>query len=241
MFKFFRRHRTVVMVSLALCVGGLVLFGVGGTSLMSSPQDTIVKVNGESITQMEFDRLYNQLVRQHSDGTPTQRQQMMGQALNELIRQKVFAQEAKRYGIHVTDQELQLQLAAIPAFQKDGHFDPQTYVQVVSQSVGTTVPDFEKMHKKDMAGRKLNQLVATAIHVPDSVVTAELNQRLQVEKDPKKRKELRENPELLRQELEERQINMVFSDWLNQLNSSLKVNIVSDRFQKLMNAPAPAQ
>ena len=58
--------------------------------------------------------------------------------------------------------------------------------------------------------------------------------------DAKKRKALKENPELLRQEMRDKETNIVFGDWLNQLNSNLKVTFVSDTFKKRMGA-APAQ
>src|SRR5690242_12851391 len=99
MFKFLRRHRAFVMVFMAACIAGLLLFGIGGSSLMSSPQDTILKVNGQKVTQVQFDRLYNQLSRQQNVVTAEQRQQLFGQALNEIIRQEVFYQQSKRYGI----------------------------------------------------------------------------------------------------------------------------------------------
>jgi parvulin-like peptidyl-prolyl isomerase len=235
MFKSFRRHRTVVMVFMAACIAGLLLFGIGGTSLLSSPQDVIVKVNGKKVTQMQFDRIYHQITRQRTETDPKDNQRLLGQALNELIRQEVFYQEAKKYGIEVTDQEMQYQLASIPAFQREGQFDPQTYVRVVSQAFGTTPNEFEKDHKKDVAARKLNQLIASAVQISDRVQSLQLEAMIQNEEDPKRKKELKEKPEEFIQELRNREMNLVYSDWLNQLNSGLKVNIVSDRFQKMLS------
>src|SRR5687768_4082861 len=121
MFRFFRKHRAFVMIFMAACILGLLLFGIGGTSFVATPFDTIMKINGVKISQIQYDRIYNQLMRQREGATtPEERQQVQSQALNELIRQEVFYQESKKYGIAVTDQELQLQLANIPAFQKDG-------------------------------------------------------------------------------------------------------------------------
>jgi hypothetical protein len=220
---------------MAACIAGLILFGIGGTSVMTSSQDTIAKVNGAKISAKQFDRVYNQMARQKPEATPQERQQILSQALNEVIREEVFSQEADKYGITVTDHELQIQLASIPAFQKEGKFDPQTYVQVVAQMFGTSPTEFEKNHKKDVAARKLNQLIAFSIHIPDSDLTSALDQRLKSEKDPKKLKEMKQNPEAVKNELRDKQINLVFSDWLNQLNSNLKVNITSERFKKRLS------
>ncbi len=234
MFRFFRKHRSVVMVFMAACIGGLILFGVGGSSFVSTSHDTIFKVNGVKVPQAQYDRTYNQLVRQREAANlPTdQRNQLQSQALNEVIRQEVFAQEAQKYGIEITDQELQMQLMSIPAFQKDGHFDPATYVRVVAQTFSMAPRDFEKEHKKDMAGRQLNSLIATAVNISDEQLTASMDAAVKAEMDPKKRKELQADPEKIRQQIWEKEANFVFGDWLNQLNSTLKVNIVSDAFRK---------
>jgi predicted thioredoxin/glutaredoxin len=239
MFRFFRKHRSFVMVFLAACIVGLILFGIGGTSLVSTPQDTIMKINGRKVTQMEFDRIYNQLLRQkQGTTTPEQRQQVQSQALNELIREEVFFQESKKYGIRVPDQELQMQLASIPAFQKDGHFDAATYVRTVTQAFQMSPHEFEKTHKKDIASRQLNQLIASTVNISDDQLKQELEAHLKTETDLKKRKELTEDPEKFRQELQEKEVNLVFADWLNQLNSTLKVNMVSETFRKRLGAPA---
>ncbi|MCG3205978.1 MAG: hypothetical protein KCHDKBKB_02704 [Elusimicrobia bacterium] len=223
---------------MAACIVGLLLFGIGGNSLISSPQDTIMKINGAKVTQMQYDRIYNQLMRQtEGTTTPEQRQQIQSQAFNELIRQEVFFQESKKYGIEISDHELQLQLASIPAFQRDNQFDPSTYVRVLNQGFGMKPRDFEKTHKKDMAGRQLNSLIATAVHIPESQFKEALALRLQTETDKTKRKELETSPEKFRSELIDRETNLVFGDWLNQLNSTLKVNIVSESFRKRMGQP----
>ncbi len=239
MFKFFRRHRTVVMIALAFCIMGLLLFGVGGSSFMASPQDTIVKVNGRKITMQEFDRVYRAMIRQQQgDPTANQQQQMTGQALNEIIRQQVLSDESKRYGLRVTDDELRLQLASIPAFQREGHFDPATYDQVVRRTFGISANEFEKSHTKDLAVRKLNLLIASSIHISDPEVQLYRDSILAGEKDPKVKKELESDPEKLREKIRERQVNIVFSDWLNRLNSDLKVSIVSDQFRQRLGQPA---
>lgn len=239
MFKFFRRHRTVVMGFMAACIGGLLLFGVGGTGILPSPQDTILKVNGTKVTQAQFDQFHHQLSRRKESPTAQDRIQLNQQALQELIRQEVFYQEAKKYGLATTDQELQLELAAISAFQKDGRFDGTTYVQTIRQMFGMTPRQFEKGHKKDLIGRKLNQLLVTSVHVSETDLKAALEQRLKTETDKAKIKEWKENPEKLRDELKDRELNLVFNDFLNQLNASLKVNITSDRFRSSLTAGQP--
>lgn len=240
MFKFFRQHRTLVMVSLALCILGLVLFGIGGSSFMASPQDAVVRVNGEKLTSAQFERVYRAMLRQKVDATPNEQREMMGQALNELIRQEVLSNEAERYGIEVTDEELRRQLAAIPAFQVEGQFDPAVYTQVVRRLFGVGPDEFEKSHRKDLAARKLNLLIAAGVQVSEAEAQLHRDEVLAAEKDAKTRVMISTNTAELRDRVRERQVNLVFSDWLNRLNSELKVTIVSDQFRQRLNGGPPA-
>jgi peptidyl-prolyl cis-trans isomerase D len=241
MFRFLRRHNTLVMTAMAVCIALLILFGIGGTSFMTSPFDTVFKINGQSISQAEFDQIYNQVARTHPENGAASgsRQQIMSQALNELIRQEVFFQESKRFGIQVSDQQLQMQLASYPAFQKDGKFDFPTYARTVAQAMDMAPRDFEKNQKKDIAGHELNELVADSVHISDEDLQQEIANRLATEKDAAKRKEITSDPEKIRNEMRDKELNLVFGDWLTQLNASLKVNIVSDTFRQRMGAAAP--
>ncbi len=230
------------MVSLALVVAGLALFQVSGSFITNSPHDAIMTVNGEKITQAQFDRLYNQMIKQKGDLKPDEKQKLMNDLLMEFIRQEVFYQEAKKYGFIVPDQELQFNIASVPAFQKDGHFDQYTYLEMIYRVLGSTPAEFEKDRKKAIAGQKLSQLIASAVLVPDDIVNDRLAARIAIETDKKKQKALRDNPDILRQEIRNKEMNLVMSDWLAQLNSSLKVNIVSENFKKrLSGAPQPGQ
>ena len=226
------------MIALAACVGGLVLFGVGSSSFMASPQDTIVKVNGTNITGQQFDRVYRAMSLQKPDATPAQQKEIMGQALNELIRQEVLSKEAQRYGLQVTDDELRMQLASIPAFQKEGQFDEATYQQVVRRMFGVGPDEFEKSHRKDLLVRKLNLLIAAGVQVSDAEAESERDSVLAAEKDPKERAKTAANVNDLRDRVRDKQINLVFTDWLAKMNSALKVTIVSDQFrQRLGGGP----
>jgi peptidyl-prolyl cis-trans isomerase D len=211
---------------MAFCILGLLLFGIGGGSMAPSPYDAILKVNGAKVTQADFDRLYRQASRQRAASTPEEQKQLEAEVIQELIRAEVFSQEAKAYGIQVPDQDLQLHIANYPAFQKEGKFDPQQYQQTVTQVFGMPIEEFEKARRKDIMAQKLTALINASVHVPDSVLKGALQNRLAIETDKKKKKELQENPEALREEIRNKEANLVFSDWLNQVNSQLSGKIV---------------
>jgi parvulin-like peptidyl-prolyl isomerase len=237
MNKFLRKHRTFVFVFLAIIMVSLPFFGLGTNYLFSSPQDTVLKINGQKIKRGEYDRLLNQIVQSQPELTPEQKQQIRGQALNELIRLVVYDQEAKKYGLYVSDQELKLQLENTPQFQKDGRFDPATYVQTLTRLANTTPEEFEKFRKRDMAALKLNQLIASSIRISDADFKDTLQARMAIETDVKKKKEWQKDPESLRNELRNQEVNWAFQDWLGSINSTLKVKITSAQFRESLERP----
>jgi peptidyl-prolyl cis-trans isomerase D len=232
MFKFLRKHHTVLLVSMAFCIVGLLLFGIGGGSLAPSPHDAIMKINGTKVTQGDFDRLYNQISRQRALTTPDQQKQAEAETIQELIRMEVFAQEAKKFGIQVPDQDLQLHLANYPAFQKEGQFDTQQYAQTVTQALGIPIAEFEKARRKDIAAQKLTALINASVQIPDALVRNAAQNRIAIETDKAKKKELQENPDIIREELRSREANLVFQDWLGQVNASLRVEPISESLKK---------
>lgn len=226
MFKFLRKHQKLVFICLGLVVVALPFFGVGGMAIFS-PKDAVAKVNGKKITQRQYDQIYQNIVRQKEDLNPEQKKQLEVEALQELVRQEVMYQEAQKYGIVVPDQEILLQIVNTPAFQKNGRFDPQVYSQTVFQVFHMTLEEFEEMRRKEIAGVKINQLIYSAVHIGDEMVQAGLANRINIETDSKKRKEMRENPEIFREELRQKEMSKVFNDWLAQLNRNLRVEIIS--------------
>jgi len=220
------------MVALALCILGLLLFGVGSGSMARSPQDPILKVNGSKVTQADYDRLIHQITRQRGALNAEQQRQAEGEAIQELIRIEVFTQEAKKYGIQVPDQDLQLHLSNYPAFQKEGRFDPQQYVQIVTQQLGMPLRDFEKARRRDIAAQKLTSLINASVHIPDLMLEESLKSRMALETDKTKKKQLQENPEAFREELRSQEANLVFADWLGQVNASLRVEPISEDLKK---------
>ncbi len=225
---------------MAACILGLLLFGIGGGSMAPSPYDPILKVNGAKITQADYDRLYRQASRQRDVSTPDQQRQLEAEVIQELIRAEVFAQEAKKFGIKVPDQDLQLHLSNYPAFLKDGKFDPQQYMQTVTQVLGMPLADFEKARRKDIAAQKLTALINASVHIPDATLQEAVKSRLALETDKKKKKELQDNPDALREEIRNREANQVFSDWLSQVNASLtgKIVPVSEAMKKKLGVPS---
>src|SRR3989344_7351736 len=140
-----RKHKNIILI---IVIAGFVISTFVGFGLYirwgSSPVDAVAEVNDEKVPYRRHISLYNQVVNRRRDQGEEISQDALNQLKQEviqsLIQESVFFQEARRYGIEVTDAELAQSLYSIPAFQKDGKFSVQAYAQALQFGLRTT-PD----------------------------------------------------------------------------------------------------
>ncbi len=89
--------------------------------------------------------------------------------LDRLVEEEVLAQAAERAGTSASDAALREAIAAIPAFQTEGRFDPNQY-RLLLGTQGLTVAEFERRVRRDLSTRELpSQVAATAEPTPQAV------------------------------------------------------------------------
>jgi peptidyl-prolyl cis-trans isomerase D len=88
------------------------------------------------------------------------------QALDRLIDQALWSQEARRLGIQVSEDEVAAAISGIPVFQTAGIFDPRRYQAVLSQN-RMTAEQFEAMQEQAMLVEKLRLFIAGGVMVSD--------------------------------------------------------------------------
>ena len=118
----------------------------GVSSLDGTSPSILAYVNDEPITVMEFrkrceDRI-NMLTQGRGGLKPEMEQQVKQMVFNELILSKLLQQEAARLNMGATPEELFAALSKEPAFQKDGKFDKEVYLQRL-QAQDMPVGEFE--------------------------------------------------------------------------------------------------
>lgn len=87
------------------------------------------------------------------------------QLLDQMVTQELSVQEAKRFGLDVTDKELREQILALPVFQQmGGSFNMDVYSRVLQQA-GTTVEEFEESERDQILVDKLRHLVTDGVVV----------------------------------------------------------------------------
>ena len=115
-------------------VAVMALYGIGGGAPPGSSGGAAAYVNGEIITNREFQQEMQARVAQFQemfgaqyDENFIQKLQIPQRTLDELIQFKLLAQQAERLNIKVPDNELAEYIRSIPYYQKDGKFDAELY------------------------------------------------------------------------------------------------------------------
>ena len=138
--------------------------------------ETAATVNGKPIPLKDFARSYAQ----QSDnfrrqGVPADLMKQFGihkQVLDQLVNTELLSQAAESRGLTTSNEDLAKVLREAPAFQKDGKFNKESYLEYVRQVEGTTEIFFEDKLRRQLAAQKLLELVESSVAVSDEEVKA---------------------------------------------------------------------
>jgi len=163
----------LVMVLLfgLLAVAFGISFGPGsrGCTGLSTAPAFAAKVNGEVITQPEFERYYYNQIRRFGDMDRQMVEQYFprSKVLDELIADRLVAAAATAEGLGVSDDELRDAIVKNPSFQDDGKFSRERYELVLSRSLGTTEDAFEDEMRRGLRIEKMQALIGETAKVTD--------------------------------------------------------------------------
>src|SRR3990172_2293049 len=89
------------------------------------------------------------------------------QAMDSLVQRKILLAEAAKMGLSATDEEVQREIAAIPAFQQDGQFREERYRSVLYYNrVG--IAEFEASKRVEITLKKVEGPLAAGALVPET-------------------------------------------------------------------------
>jgi peptidyl-prolyl cis-trans isomerase D len=150
--------------------------GSQGCEIGKLPEpEAAATVNGQTIPLREFAVNYSQQAESfRRQGVPAEMLQQFGihrQVLDNLINAELLAQAAEKQGVAASDEDLKRTLREIPAFQKNGRFDLETYKQVLEFDRQTQV-HFEDKLRRQIAAQRLLELVESSVAVSDDEVKA---------------------------------------------------------------------
>ncbi len=141
MITWMQKHRKYLVIT--IWISTIAFVGAGfvgwGTYQYGSKSNNVALVGKIPVTMSEFQNIYSNIFEQYNrtlggklDEATAKRLGLQKQALQSLIYQALIRNFADEHGIIVDDNEVQQAIISIPAFQKNGTFDKQTYLSILS-------------------------------------------------------------------------------------------------------------
>ncbi len=168
-----KKSSIVIKIVLVVITIGFSFWGIE-SYLFTRVDSSVANVNGTEISQdqfrQRFDETRQRLMQQSNgqlDASFFERPEMKKQVLDQLVNERVLLEANKELGITVTDDRIKREILAVPAFQKDGKFDPDTY-KMLLQAQQMSPRSFEERVREDLAVRELPQQVGSAVLVTDA-------------------------------------------------------------------------
>jgi len=161
MFDFVRKHMKIMQfVLFLLIVPSFVLFGVQGYNNMREGGEAVAKVDGQEITQAEWDEAHRREVERLREQMPTLDAKLLDSAearygtLERMVRERVLAAAVQDSHLTVGDQRVarELQNNQLVAAMRgpDGKLDMARYRQLLAAR-GMTPEMFENQVRNDIA------------------------------------------------------------------------------------------
>jgi peptidyl-prolyl cis-trans isomerase D len=187
MITVMRRYRRILQIGLLVVIAAFVLTSVfvGTMGGGSDRSDAVASVNGEAIPLERYQRRYQAYLdaysRVYRDRFSPELAEQLGlpqQAVSDLVQEAVVVQRARAEGLEISDEELNAQIQAVPAFQDNGRFSLRRYQDFLRRR-GTSAAAFEGDVRRELTRMKVENTVKGGIKVSD----AELEQAFVVRRE----------------------------------------------------------
>jgi peptidyl-prolyl cis-trans isomerase D len=175
--------RERIMGFLGWVILGILFVAFAFFGLNSYLQDDVSSfaavVNGEEISQREYQRAYEQLRRRMEqqlgesfDPAMLDENMLRAGSLQQLINQKLLIQAADAEGFSASNEQIASSINAVDAFKEDGVFSKNKYEQVLGYQ-GVSPAGFEQSLKQDITANQFTLGVsATAAAPADNLAQA---------------------------------------------------------------------
>ncbi len=165
------------MIMLGIAVVFAVSMGWWGFGDNESTANTLAQIGEDRITSKEYQRAYqsaSRLYRELFQGDYDDKA-LRKRVIDELVERKLWAQEAKRMRLAVSDAALKDSVINLPGFQNEGKFDPETYQRMLAAE-RFTPEGFEAVQRELLLVRKVQLLVRDGVSLtPTELKEAEEN------------------------------------------------------------------
>jgi len=222
--NFLRKNVKTFLWSIAIAfIGGVFLWNFSTRRLI----DCVVQVNGTKVSYSSFLESVNMRIRNWYDQNPQaelsddQRKEIKSEVLNAFIQEQLLIQEARKYGIYVSQSEVINTIRSLPQFQREGKFDPQLYFYILQNYFRTEPAVYEAQIKQLIINQKVRDFIISTIKVTDQEV-----------KDEYERRKMKEKTEDFKESFLQEKKVLFYRQWLLSLYQKAKIINNLDKIEK---------
>ena len=178
----FRNQKKMLIFFLWLVIAAFIgtIFLVWGVGNNKNKANYAIKVNEHQISYGEFKNAYDQTskaIRQVLGGQPIPKSiNVEKRVVDELINKYLMLDEAKRLKIPVSNVEVLTEISRIPAFQNNGVFDRERYLQIL-QANRIRPEAYESDFKQRITLKKVENVIHNSVGVTQLEVENEYKYR----------------------------------------------------------------
>lgn len=233
MNAFIHKHKKTIfwIILSGFLFATFAVFGGGG--YFTHRADMVAKVNSKIITYTEYQKNARRAIsnqREQAEDKNLSEEDIKNiklSVLQNLISEEAFIQVAQTYGLKVTDKEVMLYLQQIPAFQKEGHFDHQTYFNTLRYGIKMTAAEFEEDRRRTLLAERVKSFIYFLGKVPETEAVWEYRRRNGSMQNWGTEKE-----EFL-QTLQNEKINYFFNQWITEIQQTTEIKEFLQKFESL--------
>lgn len=185
MFDFVRNNTKIMMGLLfLLIIPSFVMFGIDGYSRFNEQGSVVAQVDGNKITQAEWDNAHKREVERIRVSMPNIEGKLLDSpearyaTLERLVREQVLSAATKKLHLTTSDARLARELQQNPTIASlrtaDGKLDMERYRQLVG-SQGMTPDMFEAQVRNDLSTRQVMQVLQNSALTSPAQANAALN------------------------------------------------------------------
>jgi hypothetical protein len=191
--------RAIFIVTIVTFLGGI-FFGAA-VYLFDRPSDFVAKVNGATIPINLFSSIYTSSVRGYEQSASrsldeTELNEVKVRVIQTLVQIELFCQEAVKYGIVVTDEELKSDLQNSLEFRDGNTFSMAKY-RAFLNAIQIKAKDYENFRRKQLVANKVKMIMASCVKLWNYEIEFANKQ----------------NPSVSKDELFFTKVNLILTDW----------------------------
>lgn len=164
---------------------------MGWWGIKAPEQKVLASVNGHEVNAQDYRKAYNRAVAYYReiykdkfDTEMLEKLKVRDKVLEDLLSRELWLEEAERFGVRVSDEELRDGIMQMKEFHKDGRFD-RTYYERLLKLNRVTVGEFEEARRKELVIEKVKRVVKDSVAVADEEVNEAFPLNLPTGKDAK--------------------------------------------------------